>query len=219
MKDIEIFNTEYGAAALILKDIPYRGRAYIRIHSSLDPALLLEECVGFCRACGAETIYLAECPDAKDLVAQFPLTAEIVQMEAVTSLLASCDAELVPVTKETAGQWRGISNEHMASVPLSAYLSAADDDMLTESGGAYFVYKERTLIGIGKISGSTIEQVVSLQPGCGESIVRTLATKVTDSTVHLSVAKENTRAVRLYRRLNFVQTEILSRWYQVFPQV
>ena len=56
MKDIPVFTTEYGAASLFLREIPYRGRAHIKIQSSLEPDKLLEECIGFCRACGAEWI-------------------------------------------------------------------------------------------------------------------------------------------------------------------
>ena len=62
MKDIPVFHTEYGVASLFLREIPYRKRAHIKIQSSLEPDKLLEECIGFCRACGAEWIDAAGDP-------------------------------------------------------------------------------------------------------------------------------------------------------------
>ena len=58
MKDIGIFPTEYGVASLILREIPYRKEAYIRVQDVQPGALvqLLNECGDFCRACGAQTI-------------------------------------------------------------------------------------------------------------------------------------------------------------------
>ena len=43
MKDIPVFDTPYGVASLFLREIPYRGRAYIKIQSALEPEKLLEE--------------------------------------------------------------------------------------------------------------------------------------------------------------------------------
>ena len=57
MKDFPMFTTEYGVASLVLREIPYRGEAYITIQDSLEPEKLLEECISFCRICGAEAVY------------------------------------------------------------------------------------------------------------------------------------------------------------------
>ena len=57
MKDFPVFPTQHGAASLILKEIPYRGEAYIKIQSTQEPDALLEECIHFCVACGAERVY------------------------------------------------------------------------------------------------------------------------------------------------------------------
>ena len=58
MKDIGIFPTRYGVASLILREIPYRQEAYIRVQDvePEDLSLLLGECGDFCRACGAQKI-------------------------------------------------------------------------------------------------------------------------------------------------------------------
>jgi hypothetical protein len=57
MRDFPVFNTEYGVASLVLKEIPYQGVAYIVVRDTLEPEKLLKECVDFCRVCGAEAVY------------------------------------------------------------------------------------------------------------------------------------------------------------------
>ena len=59
MRDFSFFTTEYGVASLILKEIPYRKQAYIRILDVQEDSFdeYLAECVSFCRMCGAEQIF------------------------------------------------------------------------------------------------------------------------------------------------------------------
>ena len=57
VKDFPMFTTEFGVASLILKEIPYRSEAYIIIQDTQQPEQLLQECISFCRMCGAEKIY------------------------------------------------------------------------------------------------------------------------------------------------------------------
>ncbi|MDY4222972.1 MAG: hypothetical protein SOX71_10830, partial [Candidatus Faecousia sp.] len=77
MKDFPVFPTSHGAASLTLKEIPYRQEAYIQIQSTQEPELLLEECIGFCAACGAERIYASG--DA--CLERYPLHTSIYQMK------------------------------------------------------------------------------------------------------------------------------------------
>ena len=76
MRDIPIFTSEYGAAGLVLKEIPYQQTAYITIHASEDPEKLIEECVSFCRACGAERIYASGHEDLE----VFPFHRSVIRM-------------------------------------------------------------------------------------------------------------------------------------------
>ena len=59
MRDFPIFTTEYGVSSLVLKEIPYKKQAYIRIRDVQEAyfAEHLQECVSFCRMCGAEVIF------------------------------------------------------------------------------------------------------------------------------------------------------------------
>ena len=52
-----VFTTENGVASIVLREIPYKGIAYITLQDTLQPEKLLRECVEFCKAAGADRIY------------------------------------------------------------------------------------------------------------------------------------------------------------------
>ena len=211
MKDMPMFTTEYGVASLFLREIPYRGRAHIKIQSSLEPEKLLEECLSFCRMCGADWIDAAGDP----YLEKYPLITALWAMQCPRNALGETDARLVAVTEESVQQWLDIYNERMADIPNAAYMDGRDGRELLKSGDGYFIYRENCLLGIGKAKEDFIDTVISLQPGAGETVVRALCQVLTCETVQLWVAAANTRAIRLYERLGFTKTKELSRWYRV----
>lgn len=211
MKDIPIFDTEFGVASLVLREIPYTAKAYIRIQTALDPAQLIQECVTFCRMCGAEQIFAAG--DA--YLCQYEPVTAVVAMRCDRASVPDSDACLFPVTEETAEQWRTIYNRCMADVPNAAYMDQAQVREMVHTGDGYFVHKDGMLLGIGKASGGTIDAVAAVQPGMGETAVRALVSILQEDTVSVLVADANIRAVRLYERMGFVQTQEVSRWYRV----
>lgn len=211
MQDFPMFTTEYGVASLFLREIPYRSRAHIKIHSSLEPEKLLAECVSFCRMCGAEW-----CDAAGDAyLEKYPLITAIWSMQCPRSAIGETDACLFPVTEQTVQKWLDIYNERMADVPNSAYMDSRDGRELLKSGDGYFVHRDGALLGIGKAAGDFIDTVIAVQPGAGETVVRALAGALNCETVRLWVASANTRAIRLYERMGFVKTAEISRWYRV----
>ena len=211
MKDLPMFTTQYGVASLFLREIPYRGRAHIKIQSSLDPEKLLEECVAFCRMCGAEWIDAA----GHDYLEKYPLITALWAMQCPREALAETDACLFPVTDQTVQQWLTIYNERMADVPNAAYMDSRDGRDLLNTGDGYFVHRNGQLLGIGKAKGDFIDTVISVEPGAGETVLRALCSALQCETVRLWVASENHRAVRLYQRLGFMKTKELSRWHRV----
>lgn len=212
MKDIPLFTSEYGAASLTLCQIPYRKEAYIRIQSSRQPLRLVAECISFCRACGAEKIYATGDSELES----FPFHTSIVQMSCQRAALPDTDAALWPVQAETLSRWREIYNERMGSVANAAYMTEGDGEAMLCSGDGYFVHRETVLLGIGRASGERMDAVVSCRKGAGEDVVLALAHATASERIILEVSSVNHRAVALYKRLQFIPTAEISRWYQVF---
>ena len=98
MRDFPIFTTENGVGSLVLKEIPYRGVAYITIRDSSAPAEFLNECADFCRAVGAQHVYAS----GHSILESYPVYTSIVQMSASTEFIPETDAALFPVTEKTA---------------------------------------------------------------------------------------------------------------------
>lgn len=211
MKDIPVFTTENGAASLFLREIPYRRRAHIKIQSSEDPLALLEECISFCKMCGAEWIDAAGDPALE----KFPLITALVIMQRDREGIAEPDAALFPVTEETLSRWLEIYNDRMKDIPNAAYMSHKDGKDLLQSGDGYFVHRNGELLGIGKAKGDYLDTVISVVPGAGRTVVQALCSLLTEDTVRLMVADANLRAVRLYERMGFVKVKEVSRWYRV----
>lgn len=212
MKDFPVFTTEYGAASLVLREIPYRQEAYIRIQASGEPDKLLNECVSFCRACGAEKIYAAgdNCLDA------YPLHTSILEMRGEARVEQEKMAQLFPVTERTVARWREIANRCLAGVDNAGTLAGRDEKRILESGGAYFVHEEGELLGIGWLDGEMLALLAAVKPGAGERVAHTLISAVEGAFLTLEVASTNRRAIRLYEKLGFVRTGERTRWHRVF---
>lgn len=213
LRDIPVFTTEYGVASLILKELPYRQTAYVRLQDVQPGQLdqMLSECVGFCRAAGAEKIYAS----GHEELERYPLHTAIWQMRGVPRWSGTQMPELWPVLPENAARWRQIYNERMHDVDNAAYLSAADEKRLAESSGACFVHRGEKLLGIGWVEEDELLAIAAVEPGAGEQVARALLSR-TQGSIQLQVASTNYRAVRLYERLGLVKTAEISRWYQIF---
>lgn len=211
MKDFPMFTTEFGVASLILKEVPYRGCAYIIIQDTLQPEELLQECISFCRACGAETIYAR----GHQIVERYPLHCAIYEMRGVARVDESKVENLWPVTQETITQWRELLNDRMRGVDNAGTLEKKGEQEILDTGGAYFVHHGGELLGAGWLAGNELMLVASAKPGAGEYVCHTLFSLIPDEEVKLDVVSTNTRAIRLYEKLGFVKTAELRRWYHV----
>lgn len=211
MKDFPVFTTQYGAASLTLREIPYRGEAYIRIQASAEPENLLMECVDFCRVCGAARIYAA----GVDFLEQYPFHTAILSMARLREGLADTDAALWPVLPENAEQWRTLYNRRMADVPNAAFLTVSGTKDMLEAKDAYFVHRGEEILGIGRVSGEKLLAIASVIPGAGEETLLALNHAMTGERIELEVASENEKAVKLYSRMGFMTTGEISRWYKI----
>lgn len=211
MRNFPVFTTENGAASLILREIPYQKKAYIRIQASQTPGALIRECADFCRAAGAEQVY----GTGDAYLEKFPFYTSVLRMTCLKDSLPQTDAVLAGVTQRTLSQWLEIYNRKMGRVPNSAYMTGEDGKKMLQKGGGFFAYKEQALLGIGLMSGGKIEAVASVYPGGGRETVLALCQNCREDTITLEVASANTRAVGLYEGLGFQVREELSRWYQI----
>lgn len=211
MKDFPVFDTEFGIASLVLKEIPYKGIAYIIPREVWDAEKLLKECVSFCRMCGAETI----CAAGHDILETYPLYTAVYEMRGEATVDDASIKSLFPVTEATVSRWRDIYNEKMRGIDNAATLTAFDEKRIVESGGAYFVHDAGELLGIGWLDDNELLAVASAKPGMGRAVMNTLMSLVEGDQMRLEVASTNEKAIHLYEKLGFIRTREISRWYRV----
>ena len=211
MKDFPMFTTEFGVASLVLREIPYRGEAFILIQDTLQPDELLAECISFCRICGAEKIYAR----GHEIVEKYPLHCIVYEMRGRAEVDETKVENLWPVTEETVTQWRELMNEKMRPVDNSGTLEKKGEREILDSGGAYFVHHEGELLGAGWLVGNELRLVASCKAGMGERVCHTLFSLIPGQEVKLDVVSTNTRAIRLYEKLGFIRTSELRQWHRV----
>lgn len=214
MRDIPMFTTEHGVASLVLREIPYQAAAYVTIQDSLEPGKLLQECVSFCRACGADAVYAKGHP----LLEQYEPYSVLVEMRCAKQQLPETEASLFPVQEHTLKDWLRIYREKIQQVPNGAWMTDHDGRKMIESGEGYFVHRNGKLLGIGKVAGNCIEWIASVQHGAGADVLCALADLIQEETVCLTVAYQNEKAMKLYSGLGFVPVREISRWYRVDEQ-
>lgn len=213
MRDFPLFTTEYGVASLFLKEIPYKNEAYIRIRDVQEGLFRehLDECVSFCRMCGAERIFAAD----HELLEQYPLFASVLEMRGTAWVDREKLKNLFPVTEATVAQWRQLHNEKLRNVDCSATLTSKEEKHILESGGAYFVHDNGELLGLGWVEDTELKTVAAVKSGAGEAVMHTLMSLIEGASMTMEVASTNERAIRLYEKLDFVKTAERTRWYRV----
>ncbi len=214
MRDFPVFTTENGVGSITLKEIPYKGIAYIKIQSTQNPEVFLQECVDFCKMAGAEKVYAT----GHEMLEQYPLHTAVLQMSVLRDSLPDTDAALFPVTEKTAEQWRNIYNEKMRPIPNASTMTKADMQTLLQKGCGYFVHRGEELLGIGIARVDTVESIIGLKPGAGREVMLALCGSLLSEQVVLEVASVNHRAIKLYESLGFTATKMLSCWYDVLTR-
>jgi hypothetical protein len=208
-----MFTTDYGVASLVLKEIPYRGQAYVRVLDVQPGQIgeLIAECVSFCRMVGADAVYAT----GQDDLAQWPVYTSVYEMQGDALVDWEKTENLFPVTEQTVSQWREIYNERMRGVDNAATLESRDEKRILESGGAYFVHKAGKLLGAGWLVGEELMIIAAAEKGTGDRVFHTLLSATCPEQVHLQVASTNGRAIRFYEKMGMVKTAELRRWYKV----
>ena len=211
MRDIPFFTTENGVAGLTLGQIPYTGKAYIKIHSTLALQTFLAECRDFCRAVGAQSVFASGHSALED----YSLSAAILEMGIAKEDLPHTDGILQPLTDQTLESWQQIYNERMAPVDNAACMTREAGRDLLRRGGGWFVYRQDRLLGIGIASENRLEAVASAVAGGGRDTALALCQNLSGPEITLEVASTNQRAIRLYESLGFQVLQEVSRWYRI----
>lgn len=213
MRDFPIFPTQYGLVSLILREIPYRAVAYIRIQSCEEEHFgpLMQECVSFCRGAGAERVLAT----GHRMLQAYPEICQILKMRGQARVDREKLEALFPVTEATISHWREIYNQRMKNVDNAGTLEQRDEAELLKSYGAYFVHRNGMLLGIGWLDDTKLLALASVQNGAGERVLNTLLSLVEGEQVELDVVSTNRQAIALYERMGFVTTGIVSQWYEV----
>lgn len=212
MRDFPVFPTEYGVSSLILKEIPYRKEAYIRILDVQKDCFEehLKECVSFCRMAGAERIYAAD----HEKLETYPFFCSVYEMKGIARSDPEKLKSLFPVTEETVSRWRSIYNKRMAKVDNAGTLEAREEKKIL-AGKSCFVHRDGKLLGIGWLEDNKLLAVAALKKGAGEQVMHTLMSMIEGDVMTLEVASTNDAAIRLYEKLGFLKTRELTRWFQV----
>ena len=210
MKDIPCFATENGVAGLSIQQIPYSGSAYITIHSTQDMDAFLEECIGFCRAVGAERIFAC----GHNELAKFPVHTRILRLQMPMPREEGVGC-LFPVTESTCNTWIEIYNNAMRNVPNAEILSQSRGKELMDKGHAYFVHLDGALMGIGAVCDNKVDAIVSCEKGAGKLVLKALCGALVGDAVVVEVAEDNLPAMKLYNKMGFAATGIVNTWYKV----
>lgn len=214
MKDIPVFTAANGIATLVLKEIPRCGRAYVLVRAVWTQAeALLEECRGFCRACGAEEIYASwdtetlPCTHAYDLLEMTRPKAGLPPPDASVTV-----EELRP---DNGGAYLEIYNRCFHNQPGAASYGNRDLERLYGEELAYLGAVDGQYAAVAEISKDSLEGIAVLPEahGMGYPFALSVLSRIPSPILHLKVANTNERAIRLYTRLGFETRAVVRRWY------
>ena len=217
MKNIPLFTGLHGTATLVFREIPWSGRAYILIRAVWDgkTAEFLEECRQFCRIAGAEEIFASwehhELPAAHayDMLAMARTKAGLPE--------PGREVALEPLSQENGEAYLDIYNTCFRAVPSAASYDKHDLKRLYDRDKAWLARVDGQFAAVAEISEEGLEGIAVLPQfrGLGHDLALTVLPMIPRPEITLKVASTNDPALRLYHRLGFRQTRLLSRWWKL----
>ena len=211
MKNIPFFTTMYGVASLTLDQIPFNRIAYIRIQTALEPDPLLKECLDFCKAVGAETVYATGINEPGNSLA----CVSVIRMTRKRAGLSNTDLTIVSADKSNGDSFRSIFNEHMRKISHASAMTGDDLNAIIEKENGYLLYRNQHLQGIGVADGEWIRAIISIEKGAGEAVLLGLNQMLKGESVTVELVDSNQRAKRLYEKMGFRLCETVSTWYKI----
>jgi GNAT superfamily N-acetyltransferase len=217
MRNIPMFTAANGMASLILREIPYSGRAYVMVRSVWNgqTAALLQECADFCRAAGAREVFASD--GVQELPAEHAYDILQLTLERAALPVQERPVELEPVSEENGGAYLEIYNACFREVPGAASYDKKDLQRLMEQGSGFLAKREEAYAGVVELDPDGIAGIAVLPQyrGLGYDLALTALQRIEQETLCLKVADTNHRAVALYRRLGFGNDTLISRWWRM----
>lgn len=217
MRNIPMFTAANGMASLILREIPYSGRAYVMVRSVWNDRTeaFLQECAEFCRAAGADEVLASD--GKNDLPAEHAYDILRLTVERAALPVLEQPVELEPVSAENGSAYLEIYNACFRDVPGAASYDKKDLQRLVEQGSGLLGKKDGAYAGVVELDPDGIAGIAVLPRyrGLGHDLALTALQQVKQETLCLKVADINRRAVALYRRLGFGNDTLISRWWRI----
>ena len=213
MKDIPVFTGAHGVATLVLRQIPWSGTAYVLVRAIWDDAKgFLEECLGFCRACGAQKVYATNGMEELPLPHAYDMCTFSMEKTALPKG-ETLEAELL--TGENQKDFLSVYDTCFRTLPNAAAYEEKTLHTMIQEQTAFLYRRCGVPAAIAQISKQGLETIGVLPAfrGLGYPLALTVLPMVPNLTLHLKTISVNHSALELYRRLGFKPAGTESRWW------
>jgi ribosomal protein S18 acetylase RimI-like enzyme len=222
MQNIPVFMSQGGTATLILREIPFRGTAFVLLRTVLNLELLLEDAIKFCRECGAKRCFVSAGETDCRLEGRSHYDIYILHARKATLPEPVEPVELVPVTEENGEKFLEIYNRCFNQVSHAlTYDRGQLQRIFHTTGQQAFLAQELdgNAWGMGELHGNELAAVGLLPENRGQGRSRdltlSLLSRCPGPEITLTVVSDNTPALRLYDRLGFRVRQVESSWYEI----
>lgn len=216
MNNIPMFLSQGGTAALVLREIPYSGKAYVLLQTVIPDRLpaMVGECKAFCRTCGAEQVFVSW----KDGTLELPHAHDILNMRIQKeNLPQGKPVKLQPICEANDSIYVNIYNRCFGQVSNAAFYDRKQIQRiyLLHQQAFLALTEEGAPFGIGELHENELAAIGVLPEyrGRGYDLALSLLNRCPGPELTLTVASDNAPALRLYEKLEFRVAGVASRWY------
>lgn len=216
MNNIPIFPSQGGTAVLILREIPFTKKAYIILELVVEENLsaMISECAAFCRGCGAEECFVSR----KTVPLPLPHAYDIIEMETLkSSLPQGKPVTLAGIQEDNDSIYINLYNRCFSTVSGSAAYDRSQIRRiyLLHQKAFLALLPDGTPFGFGELHENELAAVGVLPQyrGRGYDLTLSLLSHCPGPKITLTVASDNLPAQKLYQRIGFQETRVVSHWY------
>lgn len=222
MNNIPVYFSSGGTASLILREIPFSGRAYILLRTFFPGSLntLVKDCCDFCRDAGAKECYISSADG--DTLSGYPHAYDIYYMVGKKALFPPVSGEftLRELTKDNEKTYLEVYNRCFSGTSHAAGYDYGQLQRIYRTGQkAFLAYTpEGELCGMGELHDNELAAVGLLPEfrgkGLSSGLTLSLLQHCPGEEITLTVVSDNDAAIALYESLSFRISKIESHWYK-----